>query len=257
MLLAQPEAVNCFPPVGDGSGLANGDAFYPEELQLASRNWGMPLEGLRYPLTPTGMHYPLVHFDISEVNAEGWRLQIGGLVSRPASLSLRDIMDRPAITLAVTMECVGNGRSLLSPRPISQPWQLEAIGTAEWTGTSLKGLLEEAEVSESGVELLFTGLDRGVQGDEVQYHQRSLTIEDATRDEVLLAYAMNGEPLQSQHGYPMRLVVPGWYGMTSVKWLDRIEVIGEPFRGYQMASSATPRTRMTRVCGWTSSASGR
>ena len=234
--MAQPDSVKRFQTVGDGSGLAAGDAFYPEELQLASRNRGMPLEGLRYPLTPTGMHYLLIHFDIPEVNAEGWRLQIGGLVSKPASLTLTDIMDRPATTQAVTMECAGNGRALLSPRPISQPWGLEAIGTAEWTGTPLKSLLEEAGVGERGVEVLFTGLDRGVQGDEVQYYQRSLTIEDATRDEVLLAYAMNGEPLQPQHGYPLRLIVPGWYGMTSVKWLDSIEVIEEPFRGYQMTS---------------------
>lgn len=234
--MAQRETVRRFQPVGDGSGIASGDAFYLEELQLASRNRGMPLEGLRYPLTPTGMHYLLIHFDIPEVNVQDWRLQVNGLVSRPAALSLREIMDRPAATLAVTMECAGNGRALLSPRPISQPWQLEAIGTAEWTGAPLKGLLEEAGVSERGVEVLFTGLDRGVQGDEVQYYQRSLTIEDATRDEVLLAYAMNGEPLQPQHGYPLRLIVPGWYGMTSVKWLDNIQVIEEPFQGYQMTS---------------------
>ena len=75
-----------------------------------------------------------------------------------------------------------------------------------------------------------------MQGDEVQYYQRSLTIAEATREEVLLAYHMNGEPLQPQHGYPLRLIVPGWYGMTSVKWLDRIEAIGEPFQGYQMTS---------------------
>ena len=133
--MAQRDTIKRFQPVGDGSGIATGDAFYPEELQLASRNRGMPLEGLRYPLTPTGMHYLLIHFDIPEVNAQDWRLKVGGLVSRPAGLSLGAIMDRPATTLAVTMERAGNGRALLSPRPISQPWQLKAIGTAEWTGT--------------------------------------------------------------------------------------------------------------------------
>ena len=142
--------------------------------------------------------------------------------------------ERPAVTIAVTMECAGNGRARLTPRPISQPWLVEAFGTAEWTGTPLRGVLEEAGISDQAVDILFTGLDQGVEGDEVQYYQRSLSINEATREEVLLAYHMNGEPLQPQHGYPLRLLVPGWYGMTSVKWLDSIEVIGEPFQGYQM-----------------------
>jgi DMSO/TMAO reductase YedYZ molybdopterin-dependent catalytic subunit len=114
---------------------------------------------------------------------------------------------------------------------------VEAIGTAEWTGTPLKGILEEAGVSDKAVEILFTGLDQGVQGDEVQYYQRSLAVAEASREEVLLAYEMNGQPLPPQHGYPLRLIVPGWYGMTSVKWLDRIEAIAEPFQGYQMIGS--------------------
>jgi len=125
----------------------------------------------------------------------------------------------------------------LQPRAISQPWLLEAVGNAEWTGTSLKGVLEAAGVDGDAVEILFTGLDQGVQGEEVQYYQRSLTIEEATRDEVLLVYEMNGRPLEPQHGSPLRLVVPGWYGMTSVKWLDRIEAVGEPFNGYQMLAT--------------------
>ncbi len=235
--MTQRETLDRIPTVGDGSGLAPGDTFYREEVQLANRNRGMPLEGLRYPITPTGMHYLLVHFDIPQIDVDAWRLKLGGLVSRPASLSLGDIKRLPAVTITVTMECAGNGRALLSPRPVSQPWLLEAVGTAEWTGTPLRAVVEEAGVSAKAVEILFTGLDRGIQGEEVQYYQRSLSIAEATRDEVLLAYAMNGEPLQPQHGYPLRLLVPGWYGMTSVKWLDRIEAIDEPFQGYQMTAS--------------------
>ena len=232
--MKQQDGGSRFRTVGDGSDLAPDDRFYAEEVQLALRNRGMPLEGLRYPITPIGMHYLLVHFDIPDVSVNDWALEVGGLVSKPLSLTLEEVRKRPAVTAAVTMECAGNGRASLSPRPISQPWLLEAIGTAEWTGTPLGGILEEAGVSDGAAEVLFTGLDRGVQGDEVQYYQRSLTIEEATRDEVLLAYQMNGETLQPQHGYPLRLIVPGWYGMTSVKWLDRIEAIGEHFEGYQM-----------------------
>ena len=234
--MTQSSQVGRFPRVGDGSPLAPDDKFFQEEVQLALRNRGMPLEMLRYSTTPTGMHYMLTHYDIPEVDAD-WRLQVGGLVANSLSLSLEDIMARPAVTLAVTMECAGNGRARLSPRAISQPWLAEAVSTARWTGTPLKGVLEEAGLGDTAVEVLFTGLDQGIEGEELQYYQRSLTLAEAAREEVLLAYAMNGQPLEPQHGFPLRLLVPCWYGMTSVKWLDRIEAIEDPFQGYQMAHS--------------------
>lgn len=226
-----------FRTVGDGSGIERSDNFTREELALALRNHGMPLEGLRYPVTPTGMHYILVHFDVPHVDASTYQLQIGGLVDRPLSLSLDDIRARPRVTMPVTMECAGNGRALMTPRPISQPWVNEAIGTAEWTGTPLAPILREAGLKVDAVDIVFTGADRGVQGDEVQYYQRALTPADATRDEVLLAYEMNGRDLEPQHGFPLRLMVPGWYGMTSVKWLTSIEAIGHEFAGYQQAEA--------------------
>ncbi|PKB84019.1 MAG: sulfite oxidase [SAR202 cluster bacterium Io17-Chloro-G9] len=232
--MSQENSVPRFPTVGDGSGLEQDDRFYREEVQLAFRNRGMPLEALRYPITPTGMHYLLTHFDVPEADAGTWRLTLGGLLDHPMSLSLEDIKARPPQTTAVTMECAGNGRALLKPRAPTQPWLLEAIGTSQWTGAPLKGLLAEAGVDPRAVEILFTGFDQGVQGDQVQYYQRSLALEEATRDEVLLAYEMNGRPLEPQHGFPLRLIVPGWYGMTSVKWLDRIEAVAEHFQGYQM-----------------------
>ena len=235
--MSQQNVSGRFPIVGDGGELAPDDTFYKEEVQLALRNRRMPLEGLRYPITPTGMHYLLVHFDIPEVDAGKWRLSVGGLVSNPVGMTLDEIKDRRAVTIPVTMECAGNGRALLVPRSISQPWIQEAVGTAEWTGTPLRDILEEAGIGDKAVEILFTGLDRGVQGDEVQFYQRSLSVDEASREDVLLAYEMNGEALQPQHGYPLRLIVPGWYGMASVKWLDRIEAIAQPFEGYQMAQS--------------------
>src|SRR5262245_61433124 len=116
----------------------------PEELQLAARNSGLPLEALRYDITPTGLHYLLVHFDIPAVDPAAWRLRFGGNVRRPLELTLDDLRARPRRTLAVTIECAGNGRARLHPRPISQPWLNEAVSTAEWTGTPLAGLLEDA-----------------------------------------------------------------------------------------------------------------
>jgi sulfane dehydrogenase subunit SoxC len=131
------------------------------------------------------------------------------------------------------MECAGNGRARLNPRPHSQPWLNEAVGTAEWTGTSLWPVLEGAGILDGAVEVLFTGLDRGTQANVEQWYQRSLSLEEAKRPEVMLAYEMNGLPLPPQHGFPLRLVVPGWYGMTSVKWLQSITLLTEEFTGFQ------------------------
>jgi DMSO/TMAO reductase YedYZ molybdopterin-dependent catalytic subunit len=120
---------------------------------------------------------------------------------------------------------------------VSIPWLGEAIGTAEWTGTPLRPLLEEAGLEPGAVEVVFGGADAGVQGEEEQRYARALPLAEATRDEVLLVYEMNGRPLEPQHGFPLRLVVPGWYGMASVKWLTSIEAVTEPFAGFQQAVS--------------------
>ena len=206
-----------------------------EELQLATRNRGMPLEALRYDITPTGLHYLLVHFDIPAVDQRAWRLEVGGEVDRPLSLKLEDLLGLPSRTIAVTLECAGNGRARLSPRPISQPWLVEAVGTAEWTGVPLRDVLQEAQLGAGASEIVFTGADHGEQGGVEHDYERSLPLADALRPEVLLAYAMNHQPLEPQHGAPLRLLVPGWYGMTSVKWLARITAVSEPFEGYQQA----------------------
>lgn len=205
----------------------------PEELQLAARNHALPLEALRYDVTPAGLHYVLAHFDIPYVDAKTWRLDIGGRVRTTMVLSLHDVMRRDAVTLPVVLECAGNGRALLSPRPIGMPWLFEAVGAAQWTGIRLRTLLEEVGLLDDAIELVFGGADRGVQAGVEHNYERSLSIEDALRDDVILAYAMNGAPLPPQHGFPLRLIVPGWYGMTHVKWLTSIAATGTPFDGVQ------------------------
>jgi DMSO/TMAO reductase YedYZ molybdopterin-dependent catalytic subunit len=204
-----------------------------EELQLAARNHALPLEALHREITPVGLHYLLIHFDIPFVDETEWRLEIGGRVTTPLELGLDELRARPSRTVAVTMECAGNGRALLAPRALSQPWLMEAVGTAEWTGTPLAPLLEEARLAAEAVEVVFTGLDRGVQGEVEHAYERSLPVAEALGDDLLLAYEINGVPLPPQHGFPLRLVVPGWYGMTHVKWLRSITVVEEPFRGWQ------------------------
>ncbi len=206
-----------------------------EELQLAARNHGMPLEALRLPVTPVGLHYLLIHYDVPVVDTVTWRLTVCG--KHEFSLGLDELRERPSVEVTATMECAGNGRARLEPRPVSQPWLLEAVGTGRWGGTALRPLLEEAGVTDGAVEVLFTGLDRGVEGGEEQAFQRSLPLEEALREEILLAYELNGAPLPPQHGFPLRLLVPGWYGMTNVKWLERIELLDRPFDGYQQGQS--------------------
>lgn len=212
---------------GEGVGL--------DELALAARNHGTPLEALRYDITPAGLHYLLVHYDIPTIDPAGWRLRVDGLVGTQLTLDLDAIRARPAVTLPVTLECAGNGRARLDPRPVSQPWLVEAVGTAEWTGTPLAPLLREAGIGDSAAEVVFTGADHGIERGVPQDYQRSLPLAEAMRDDALLAYEMNGAPVPVQHGFPLRLVIPGWYGMAHVKWLTRITAIDKPFDGYQNA----------------------
>lgn len=224
-------------PVGDGSLIEEDERFYLEELQLASRNKSMPLEALHYDVTPTGMHYLLVHFDVPAVDPATWQLAIGGHVERPYSLTLEGLQRRPSTTLRVTLECAGNGRALLQPRPISQPWLTGGVGTAEWTGTTLAPILREAGLREGAKDVVFAGLDHGIEGGVELDYRRSLSVGEALHEDVLLAWAMNGRPLEPQHGYPLRLVVPGWYGMASVKWLRSIEVLDSPSDVYHNVSA--------------------
>jgi sulfane dehydrogenase subunit SoxC len=237
------------PPVA-----AAGQGVTLEELQLAARNHGMQLEGLRYDITPIGMHYLLIHFDVPYVDERTFRLDVGGHVRTPLNLTLDEVRSRPRVMLPVTLECSGNGRARLTPRPISQPWLYEAVGTAEWTGTPLAPILDEAGVEDGALEVVFTGHDRGVQGGIEQDYEFSVPIEESMRPEVILAYEINGQPLPPQHGYPLRVIVPGWYGMTHVKWLKKISVVTEPFAGYQKVEAyrvtevqEDPGTRVTRI----------
>ncbi|EST35985.1 molybdopterin-dependent oxidoreductase [Streptomyces roseochromogenus] len=207
-----------------------------DELALATRNHGLPLEALRHDVTPPGLHYVLTHYDIPYVpNAGAWRLSVDGRVRVPLDLSLADLLSFPQITIRVTLECAGNGRALLTPRPVSQPWLVEAVGTADWSGVPLRLLLAEAGADPAAVDVVFTGADHGVERGIEQDYQRALPLAVALGDDpqVLVATAMNGAPLPPQHGRPLRLIVPGWYGMAHVKWLRSVTVSDVPFTGFQ------------------------
>ena len=217
--------------------------FSRDEVRLANRNPGTLLEALRYDLTPAGLHYLLIHFDVPFVSdPEAWTLDVAGLVNKPLQLTLAELKQRPTQTLAVTLECAGNGRAEVMPRYPSQPWHHEAVGTAEWTGTPLRSVLEEAGLSPEAVDVVFYGSDHGFGSGKEHHYGRSLSPKQALADDILIAWDMNGAPLLPQHGFPLRLVVPGWYGMASVKWLDRIDVIDRPFDGHQQVGTYVYRS---------------
>ncbi len=213
-----------------------------EEVSLAARNGGMPLEALRHEVTPAGLHYSLIHFDIPHAEAASWRLQVAGLVERPLRLSLGDLRALRARTVRVTLECAGNGRAQGSPRYPSIPWVEEGVSTADWTGVALREVLDSAGLRAQAKDIAFHGADRGIDRGVEHSFSRSLAPSEALQEDVLLAWAMNGQPLPPQHGFPLRLVVPRWYGMASVKWLERIEAIDRPFDGVQQAHSYHFRT---------------
>mmetsp|Transcript_11938 Transcript_11938/g.30186 ORF Transcript_11938/g.30186 Transcript_11938/m.30186 type:complete len:409 (+) Transcript_11938:3507-4733(+) len=233
-----PTAVSS--PLADLSSPTDLGSFTRREVWNANVNAGMPLEVLDRDITPTGLHYVLSHFDVPSASApDSWRLCLTGPLFRsPLEINLRELKARPCRTLRVTLECAGNGRSFMHPHVRSQPWLDNGVSTAEWTGCSLADLLRDAKLdTERACELLFRGEDRGVltfPRRHVAPYERSLPLAAAMNSDVLLVYSMNGSPLEPQHGAPVRLLVPGYYGMASVKWVREIRALDKPFLGLQM-----------------------
>jgi DMSO/TMAO reductase YedYZ molybdopterin-dependent catalytic subunit len=183
---------------------------------------------------PNARFYIRNHFQIPNLDSAAFRLAVGGLVERQLSLGLRDLRNMRSQTLVVTLECAGNGRTQFDPPIEGEKWKLGAVSTAEWAGVPLVEILDLAGVRPGAREVLFRGADCGsVEGrSESIRFERSLRLDDARDGNVMLAYAMNGEPLPIQHGYPLRLIVPNWYAVASVKWLTEIELITGPFVGH-------------------------
>jgi anti-anti-sigma factor len=183
---------------------------------------------------PNPRFYVRNHFPIPKLDPSSWRLNVVGLIERPLSLNLHDLVKMPSQSQFVTLECAGNGRFLLNPRVNGEQWNLGAVSTAEWTGVPLAEVLDRAGVKVGAREVVFRGADSGKldENSEPIRFERSLSVGDAQRSEALLAYAMNGETLPIQHGYPLRVIVPGWYAVASVKWLTEIEVISGLFSGH-------------------------
>jgi DMSO/TMAO reductase YedYZ molybdopterin-dependent catalytic subunit len=183
---------------------------------------------------PNARFYVRNHFQIPALADASFRLAVGGLVERALRLSLRDLHNMRSRTLFVTLECAGNGRTLFAPPMEGEKWNFGAVSTAEWTGVPLVEVLDRAGVRANAREVLFRGADSGtVEGGSAPIRfERSLPLDHAREDDVLLAYAMNGEPLPLEHGHPLRLVVPSWYAVASVKWLTDIDLIDRSIDGH-------------------------
>ena len=199
-----------------------------------SLNCETPPAALGEDVTPTAQFYRRNHFPLPVLDEAAWRLEVGGMVLQPLSLGLHELTQLPAETAVVTLECAGNGRTLFRPSTTGVQWGLGAVSTAAWTGPGLADVLDHAGIQGGAREVIFGGADRGMV-DGVPHpirFERSLTVQDAVESGALLAYAMNGQPLPVRHGYPLRLIVPGWYAVASVKWLTDIRVVAERFGGF-------------------------
>jgi hydroxyacylglutathione hydrolase len=226
-------------------------ALRPEEIRQRANKQGLitrsahplncetPIAALiSGAVTSNADFYVRNHFQAPLLAQDTWRLDVGGLVDRPQALTLRDLHNMSLQTQVITLECAGNGRIGFDPPIGGLAWALGAVSTAEWTGVPLVEVLDRAGVRPTAREVIFRGADSGEvpgRAGAIRY-ERSLMLDDAQAPQVLLAYAMNGEPIPVQHGYPVRLVVPGWYGMAAVKWLTEIWVTDQSFTGHYQTS---------------------
>ncbi len=181
-------------------------------------------------ITPNDEFFAVNHYNWPVIDAQTWSLEVGGRTARPLAFTLDQLRARPRREVAFTLECSGNH---------GFPWFIGGIGTARWAGTPLAPILEEAGVLDDGREVVFFGTDQGEEEVRetklVENFARSMSLADAMSPDNLLCYEMNGAPLPEVHGFPVRLIVPGWFGIANVKWLQQIEVRSSRYMGRFMA----------------------
>ncbi len=209
--------------------------------QKEPRNLESPFDQIDSYLTPTELFYIRSHFPIPSLDRATYQLRIDGAVRHPFALSYEELRSMRSETRVATLECAGNSRVFLVPQVQGAQWELGAVSNAEWTGVPLRALLERAGLEEDACEIVLEGADRGMPKEEpvppepISYAW-SLPRAKAIQPEVLIAYQMNGRDLSPDHGFPVRAIVPGHYGMASVKWLTGIWAVREPFHGYWQTS---------------------
>ncbi len=192
-----------------------------------------PLSSLMATDTQNSSTYIRNHFDVPDIELENWDLALINPTRLHQHFTMEQLQTYPHRELVVLMECAGNGRTTLIPPVNGTNWNLGAVSQVVYKGISLSNILSVLDVNLEAKEVVFTGGDCGkVRTGESTHYQRSLTMEEAMDKDVLLAWEMNGQALKPENGFPLRLVVPGWYGMASVKWLQKIELLDRPFEGF-------------------------
>lgn len=205
--------------------------------QRTPENLEFPFATLKDWKTPNSRFFVRSHFYVPEIKAEDWSLRVEGHVERPFEIGLQELQQTDPTTHTALLECAGNGRVFLQPLLGGLRWEQGGVSNADWTGAPLGSLLERAKVKPGAVDVILEGHDRKSLGPpsppsgEIPF-SRSISLEKARDPHTLLAWQMNGEELPPAHGYPVRAVIPGWYGMASIKWLKRIVVTDRPFDGY-------------------------
>ncbi len=217
-------------------------------VTCSPENSETPIEALRSWITPNHSFYVRNHFETPELDAASWTLGVTGRIEFEKAFSQADLAAMPQTSLFATLECAGNGRSFLEEPAPGVQWGVGAVGNAEWTGVAVRELLDAASIRPGAIEVVFEGADSGREGDSAEELRfaRSLPLDLALHPDTLIALQMNGEDLTVEHGAPARLVVPGWYGVASVKWLQAIRVVDEPFRGYYQSVKYTVKRKSAR-----------
>ncbi|MED3552559.1 sulfite oxidase [Cytobacillus praedii] len=201
---------------------------------LLPENQETPIQFINNDMIVNKLFFRRNHFSYPTLSLRNYWLPINGTVSKPIILSMQDILQLPSKTIQVVLECSGNKRSLFEPKVFGEQWEKGAISQGFWRGVPLRNLLELAGIREGAKEIVVEGYDFGERTDqnkEVFTYARSLPIMKALHPETLIAYEYNNQPIPFKHGYPLRLIVPQWYAMASVKWIKQISVIDSNFIG--------------------------
>ncbi len=217
---------------GNSAGESSGDLI---TLSPSPKDLEMPVEGFVDEITPMEHFFVRCHTMIPKVNMADWKLEISGLVERPQMLTLRDLKQLPRVELVSVLECAGNGRSFYKPPVAGAQWRFGSVGNARWTGVRLKDVMQKVGLKAGATQLLLDGAD--VPLGRMPDFQRTLAVDKALHPDTMLAWDMNGKSLTTDHGFPLRMIAPGWAGDSWVKWLTRINVIDHGFDGFWMKTA--------------------
>ncbi|MGW7435266.1 molybdopterin-dependent oxidoreductase [Streptomyces sp. NPDC054849] len=241
-------------PVPHGSRGLGATVWAPETVTDDPYNAQTPSAALAEPVTPVGAFFVRDHFGVPPTAPGRWRLRVGGAAAAPFGIDYDELLAMEHRELDVVVECAGNGRSLMTPRPPGLPWSQQAVGCARFAGVPFRSLADRARIEPAAVEIVFTGADSGTVHGHRTAFERSLPLAVALHPDTLLATRMNGEPLTPGHGAPVRLVVPGRYAVADVKWLVGARAVTHSFTGFFQAeeyryvdSRGTPEGPVTTV----------